>query len=157
MLKAAASPLPWRTTSHRHLYRSSPPEEENTTCVVSAAVRAPAGQFSALVSSLSARNSIDPLLPSCITYHRLLTNDPLIRLTNVPDTFNEVHRASIGMEPAPLPELWQVENALHYFEGLAPLIRDGIITVLPIDAIHATPAYRPIPFPSGSIAAMAGR
>jgi hypothetical protein len=110
------------------------------------AARAPAGQFSALVSSLSARNSIEPLLPSCITYHRLLTNDPLIQLTNVPDTFNEVHRASIGMEPAPLPELWRVENALHYFEGLAPLIRDGIITVLPIDAIHAPPAYRPITY-----------
>lgn len=110
------------------------------------AARAPAGQFSALISSLSARNAIEPLLPSCITYHRLLTNDPLVQLTDAPDTLNEVHRAAVGMEPAPLPALWQVKNALDYFEGLAPLIRDGIITVLPIDAIHAPPTYRPMTY-----------
>lgn len=108
--------------------------------------RAPAGQFSALISSLSARNAILPLLPSCITYHRLLTSDPLIRLADVPDDFNRAQRQSLGMEPNPLPDTWRVENALRYFAGLAPLIRDGVITILPIDVIHAPPTYRPITY-----------
>ena len=57
-----------------------------------------------------------------------------------------MHRTSIGMEPVAIPELHRVVNALRYFEWLAPLIRDGVVTVLPLDLIHAPPTYRPLTY-----------
>lgn len=104
--------------------------------------RCPKGQLGALISSVSARNAVLPLLPSTFAFARLFTNDPLHRIGAAPDEQTQVQRRSIGLAPNSPPELWRVANAHYYFSELAPLIEAGIVVVLPFDLLHRPPAPR---------------
>ncbi len=100
--------------------------------------------FSALISSVSAVNAAQPLLPSAFVYSHLYTGDPLFKLTNRPDQFREAHNSYLGMEATSVPDVRSVTNAVRYFQQLAPLIRSDVITVLPLDELHAPPESRPL-------------
>lgn len=100
--------------------------------------------LAALLSSVSARNSANTILPPGFVYSRLYVNDPLFRLARPSDEFSRAHNQSLGLEAEPLPNLRSVSNAVWYFELVAPLIRCGLLTVLPLEELHAPPAERPL-------------
>lgn len=92
-----------------------------------------------LVSSVSASNAVVPLLPSCLFYNRLYTNDPLISLARTPNDIAKAHNAYFGMNSDGLPDPERVANKLLYFEKLAPLIDLGCLCVLPLEELHSPP------------------
>ena len=93
-----------------------------------------------LVSSVSAANAVIPLLPSCFVYNRIYTNDPLIRLARNSNDIAKAHSESLGFDPERLADPRTVANKLLYFERLAPLIRLGCVTVLPLEDLHSPPS-----------------
>lgn len=102
--------------------------------------------LAALISSVSAANALEPLLPSAFVYSRLYTNDPLLRFATPSDSFTDAHNRALGLRTDRAVNPQSVANAVWYFELLAPLIRCGVITVLPIAELHAPPDERPINF-----------
>lgn len=95
--------------------------------------------LAALVSSVSAVNAVDSLLPSCFVYNRVYANDPLISLADTTSEIAKVHGQFLGMDTASLPDPHRVANKLHYFSKLAPLIERGFLTILPLEELHAAP------------------
>lgn len=92
--------------------------------------------FAALVSSVSASNAVFSLLPSCFLYNRVYTNDPLMKIARTPDHMTSVQMQSLGMDPKRDVSIVSLANKLEFFEMLAPLIRLGCISVLPLDKLH---------------------
>jgi len=95
--------------------------------------------LAALVSSVSARNGPQMLLPSCFVYNRLYTNDALTKFARPTSDLSKTHSSWLGMNPDGPPNLTSVTDALRSIELLAPLIRIGALTVLPIEELHAPP------------------
>jgi len=95
--------------------------------------------LAALVSSVSAVNAVDALLPSCFVYNRVYANDPLISLAETSSEIAKVHSQFLGIDTASLPDPHRVANKLHYFSRLAPLIERGFLTILPLEELHAAP------------------
>lgn len=96
-------------------------------------------QFSALISSVSAANAVLSLMPSCFVYNRLYLNDPLIRYGSKPNEMAQTYNKSLGMDSSSDIKPDVISNKLMYFSKLAPLIRLGIIHILPIEELHALP------------------
>lgn len=93
-----------------------------------------------LVSSISASNAVNSLLPSFLFYNRLYTNDPLISLAKTPNKIAAAHNEYFGMETDSLPDPNRVANKLLYFEKLAPLIDIGSLNILPLEELHSPPS-----------------
>lgn len=90
------------------------------------------GGLAALVSSVSARNCVSQLVPYGLIYNRLYVNDPLLDLIADPEHSSEAYNTYLGVEAGRGPELAIVSNRVRYFELLAPVIRSGLLTVLPL-------------------------
>ena len=99
----------------------------------------------AVISSISASNTVIPLLPSCFVYNRVYTNDPLLKIARTPDHMTTVQMRSLGMNPNININIASLHNKLKYFEMLAPLIRLGCITVLPLYSLHRRKSEGPVP------------
>lgn len=95
--------------------------------------------LAALISSVSAANAVDALLPSCFVYNRVYTNDPLISLARTPSEITKAHTQFLGINSEGVPDPNRVANRLLYFAKLAPLIEQGFLTVLPLEELHAPP------------------
>lgn len=96
-------------------------------------------QFSALISSISARNDVSSLLPSCLIYNQTYSNDPLMRLGRPTSEIQKVHNQHLGFGGERTANLNKVEKGLQYFEALAPLIQSGLVEILPLEEIHDQP------------------
>jgi hypothetical protein len=92
--------------------------------------------FCGLNSSVSSRNVVEPLLPAALVYDRLFLDDPLFRICPVDDEVTDVAKHMIGMPAHSSIDREDVEKALAYFSSFAPLIRDGVVCVLPIALLH---------------------
>jgi hypothetical protein len=100
--------------------------------------------LASLVSSVSARNSLELLLPLGFLYNRVYTNDPLFRLGAPTHEYTKAQNLSMGWEAETALDPSAVGNALRYFERLAPLVRSGVVTVLPLEELHAPPEEIPV-------------
>ena len=98
-----------------------------------------ADDLAALVSSVSAHNTVPHLLPSCFIYNRLYTNDPLMRSTRSTRDQSKVYNQYLGVDSEESPNAISVDKALRYFALLAPLIRIGVLKVLPIEEMYKPP------------------
>jgi hypothetical protein len=100
--------------------------------------------FAALVSSVSSRNSLVALLPSGCVYSRLYVDDPLCKIARPSSESAGALNECLGMNSKNLPERESVERGMQYFASIAPLIRCGVITVLPLNELHEPPEQTPI-------------
>lgn len=98
--------------------------------------------LAAVVSSGSARNIAEALLPSCCFYNRLYANDPLIKHARTKDDTTEAYNQAFGMGGTSGVDVDSVARSLAYFQDLAPLIRIGALTVLPIEEL-VSPSRQP--------------
>jgi hypothetical protein len=95
--------------------------------------------FSALISSISARNDVPSLLPSSLIYNQTYSNDPLMRMGRQGSEIQKTYNQHLGMGGARSPNRQQVEDGLRHFAALAPLIQSGFLEILPMEEIHELP------------------
>tara|TARA_R110002167_G_scaffold61913_4_gene174935 strand:- start:34882 stop:36282 length:1401 start_codon:yes stop_codon:yes gene_type:complete len=88
-----------------------------------------------VISSTSARNDVESLLPSCFMYNRLYANDPLINIANPKDELSDIYKKAFSLDNVTSLDLEDLTKALKYFSNLAPLIRIGAIHILPIKEV----------------------
>jgi hypothetical protein len=86
---------------------------------------------SAVVSSRSARHDVESLVPSCLLYNKLYVNDPLVLLAE-PLERELVSSKAFGMSSSGSLSIDSAKKAIDFFRRLAPLIRLGVLVVLPI-------------------------
>ena len=110
-----------------------------------AEVKSTEGDLSALVSSVSGRNVPASLLPSAFMFTRIYANDPLYHIAKPVDEMTRVHKQAMRMKDPPLDHR-NIGEILAYFSSMAPLIRQGIHVVLPLDILHTPPEHRPLNF-----------
>lgn len=99
----------------------------------------PAG-LSSLISSISSRTAVQPLLPSTLVFERVIVDDLVFGLHHEDNPIAEVSRKSLGFSgDTSKLEHRRLQNALAFFEHLAPLIRHGIVHCLPLADLHRPP------------------
>lgn len=91
--------------------------------------------LAAVVSSGSARNETEALLPSCCFYNRLYANDPLIKHAGTKDDTTDAYNQAFGMGGTTGVDVDSVARSLKYFQELAPLIRIGALSILPVEEL----------------------
>lgn len=101
-----------------------------------------ATDLAVVVSSGSARNDVESLLPSCFIYNRLYANDLLIKLAQPKTEFTDAYSHLAGVNSSSGLDVASLTRALEYFQRLSPLIRIGALTVLPVEEL-VSPAPTP--------------
>lgn len=109
-------------------------------------VKSDASMFSALISSVSATNAIQPLLPSTLVYDRVYTNDPVFMFGLPQHDYTKSASKLLGFSNGFSVERDRIKNSLNYYAMLAPLIRTGAVCSLPISYLHKPPSQLPIYF-----------
>lgn len=104
------------------------------------------GGLSSLVSSISGRTAVFPLLPSMLVYDRMMVNDPLFKLHREDSDFGKAHNQMLGFSTEGKLQHWKVRNALVVFEDLASLMRNGMMICLPLADLHKPLAMPTINF-----------
>ncbi|MBX3391868.1 MAG: hypothetical protein KF787_04400 [Phycisphaeraceae bacterium] len=103
--------------------------------------------LSSLVSSFSGRTAVQPLLPSTLVFERVIVDDLVFKLHQEENSLSKAGRASLGFSADNTGiEHWRLQNALAFFEHLAPLMRHGIVHCLPLADLHSPPAQPLIKF-----------
>lgn len=114
-------------------------EDRRRTIDKEFAAMEPTAGLSSLVSSISGRTAVLPILPSTVVFERVLVNDTLFKLHREDNHLAKAHRQSLGFPAESKLNHGQVANALAFFEHLAPLMRSGMVICLPLDELHKPP------------------
>jgi hypothetical protein len=96
------------------------------------------------MTSTSFKNDLDTLLPSALVYEKVFADDPLLHES---DRTNIVsHENGSVMEAAKALDREAIGTNISYLLELAPLISNGIVSVLPISRQHVADKRIPILF-----------
>lgn len=100
--------------------------------------------LSCLISSFSARNSLQTILPSSLVHKHLIVDDPLYKFGAPETDIGKTHKEYIGVNPASIPDRASVRQALSYFSNVAPLIKADLLAVLPLHILHMPEEQMPV-------------
>jgi hypothetical protein len=102
------------------------------------------GRVSALRSSLSCTNSVPALLPSTFIFERVFAEDPLFECCERPNELAAADMQQLGMPVRRQLNRARIVDGLAHVSQLAPLIRDRVVSLLPISHLHRPPKDIPI-------------
>lgn len=106
--------------------------------------RAERGTFAALRSSISCIADIEQLLPSALVYHRFYVDDPLFRAAQPSSENTRAYNRYLGLRTDVLIDRKQVAQSLAYLASVAPLVRAGLCSIIPVSLLHRAPNEIPI-------------
>ena len=97
----------------------------------------------ALLSSISASNSVVPLCPKLLIQESLITDDPLFDFCTPEHEASKVQNEALGFKKEGI-DLRRLQNKLLYFYGLSKFMESGFLHSLPLSILHRAPAEIPI-------------
>jgi hypothetical protein len=104
-------------------------------------------QNSALISSVSAANTVLHLCPKLLVRESLIVADPLLPIAKPKNEMTKVEQQGLGMPHDDSVDLARLSNELQYFSALAPYIEAGFLHTLPLSLLHEAPDEIPVNWP----------
>lgn len=92
--------------------------------------------LSCLISSFSARNCKQTILPSSLIHKHMIADDPVCKFGAPETEAVKNHREYIGITSTGVPDRNAIHNALMHFSELIPLIQADLLTIVPLRKLH---------------------
>lgn len=104
--------------------------------------------ISFLASSLSTKNYINKVATYSLVSNRVYIDDPIVLASREMNENSKAANSAFGMmgESDDDFNISEIKSALKYYEKMAPLIRCGTLSIIPINQIHAPKNETPIYF-----------